>query len=65
VCCTAAISANDDPNAVLDSRFRVRGIDRLQVVDVSVFLKIPGFYITLPIYIISKKALDIIIKDVQ
>ena len=61
-CCTASIGADDDPNAVLDSNFRVRGIDGLRVVDASIFPKIPGTFISLPIYIISEKAADVIIK---
>lgn len=62
-CCTAAIGADEDPNAVLDSDFRVRGVDGLRVVDASVFPKIPGWYIALPIYMISEKAADVIIAD--
>lgn len=62
-CCTAAIGSDDDPNAVLDSSFRVRGVDGLRVVDASAFAKIPGFFIALPIYIISEKAADVIISQ--
>jgi choline dehydrogenase len=61
--CTCPIGADSDPMAVLDSRFRVRGVKSLRVVDASVFPKIPGFYISLPIYIISEKAADVIIQD--
>ncbi|CZT24212.1 related to choline dehydrogenase [Ramularia collo-cygni] len=61
-CCTASIGADNDPNAVLDSKFRVRGVQGLRVVDASSFAKIPGFFISLPIYIISEKAADVIIK---
>ncbi|RYP36697.1 hypothetical protein DL767_003259 [Monosporascus sp. MG133] len=59
--CTAAIGADDDPMAVLDGNFRVRGVDGLRVVDASVFPKIPGTYIALPIYMVSEKAADVII----
>jgi choline dehydrogenase len=48
--------------AVLDSNFKVRGVDALRVVDASVFPKIPGYYIAVPIYMISEKAADVIIK---
>ena len=58
VLCTCPISADDDPMAVLDSKFRVRGVQGLRVVDASVFPKIPEFYIALPIYMISEKATD-------
>lgn len=47
--------------AVLDSSFRVRGVDGLRVVDASVFPKIPGFYIAVSIYMISEKAADVIL----
>lgn len=62
-CCTAAIGADEGPNAVLDSDFRVRGVDGLRVVDASVFPKIAGWYIALPIYMISEKAADVILAD--
>lgn len=60
--CTCPIGAASDPNAVLDSKFRVRGVSGLRVVDASVFPKIPGFYIALPIYMIAEKAADVIIN---
>jgi choline dehydrogenase-like flavoprotein len=62
-CCTAAIGEDSDPQAVLDTDFRVRGVDGLRVVDASVFPKIPGYYIALPIYMISEKAAEVIIAD--
>ncbi|KAF2729105.1 alcohol oxidase [Polyplosphaeria fusca] len=62
-CCTAPIGGDDDKMAVLDSKFRVRGVDSLRVVDASVFNKIPGYYISLPIYMISEKAADVILED--
>ncbi|KAL1637576.1 hypothetical protein SLS56_000714 [Neofusicoccum ribis] len=61
--CTCPIGADDDPMAVLDSKFRVRGVDGLRVVDASSFNRIPGFYVALPIYMISEKAADVIIND--
>ena len=59
--CTAPIGAADDPLAVLDAEFRVRGVDGLRVVDASVFPRIPGTYIVLPIYMVSEKAADVIL----
>ncbi|KAF7350750.1 Choline dehydrogenase [Mycena sanguinolenta] len=41
-CCTAAIGTDDDPNAVLDKDFKVRGVNNLRVVDASAFPWIPG-----------------------
>ncbi|KAI9852748.1 MAG: hypothetical protein M1838_005506 [Thelocarpon superellum] len=60
--CTCPIGKKGDPKAVLDSEFKVQGIDGLRVVDASVFPKIPGFYIVTPIYVISEKAADVIIQ---
>ena len=62
--CTCPIGADNDPNAVLDSKFRVRGVQNLRVVDASVFPKIPGFYIVVPVYMISEKAADVILSGV-
>ncbi|MCG8424041.1 MAG: GMC family oxidoreductase N-terminal domain-containing protein [Proteobacteria bacterium] len=64
-CCTNKIGGDDDPMAVLDSRFRVRGTTGLRVVDASVFPEIPGFFIAAPIYMISEKAADVILEDVS
>jgi len=61
--CTAAIGKDGDPNAVLDSRFRVRGVTGLRVVDASSFPKTPGFFPAVPLYMISEKAADVIIQD--
>jgi choline dehydrogenase len=60
--CTCPIGADDDPNAVLDTNFNVRGTKNLRVVDASVFPKIPGFYVAQPIYLIAEKASDVIIQ---
>ncbi|KAB8216128.1 hypothetical protein BDV33DRAFT_194598 [Aspergillus novoparasiticus] len=62
-CCTNLIGPDTDNNSVLDSRFRVLGVDGLRVVDASVFPKIPGYYIALPIYMVSEKAADSILSD--
>ena len=62
-CCTAPIGDDNDSQAVLDSNFRVRGVEGLRVVDASAFSKIPGYYIALPIYMLSEKAADVIIAD--
>jgi choline dehydrogenase-like flavoprotein len=50
--------------ACLDSRFRVRGVDGLRVVDASKFPPVPGSFPMLPIYIISEKATDVILEDI-
>jgi choline dehydrogenase len=61
--CSAPIGADGDPQAVLDSKFRVRGTAGLRVVDASVFPKIPGTFIVLPIYMVSEKATDTILES--
>ena len=61
-CCTNKIGADDDEMAVLDSEFRVRGVDGLRVVDASVFPAIPGIFIQAPIFMVAEKAADVIIN---
>jgi choline dehydrogenase len=63
--CTCKIGSDDDPDAVLDSSFRVRGVKGLRVVDASVFPKIPGFFVVMPIYMIAEKAAEAILADAQ
>jgi choline dehydrogenase-like flavoprotein len=70
--CTCRIGADSwkadttelaDKGAVLDSRFRVHGVNGLRVVDASIFPKIPGYFIVAPIFMISEKAADTLIED--
>jgi choline dehydrogenase len=63
--CTCKIGGDRDPDAVLDSSFRVRGVTGLRVVDASVFPKIPGFFVVMPTYMISEKAADVIHAQAQ
>ncbi|KAI1432551.1 GMC oxidoreductase [Xylaria sp. CBS 124048] len=56
--CSNKIGADDDPMAVLDSKFRVRGVDGLRVVDASAFPAIPGIFPALPIMMLSQKATE-------
>lgn len=63
--CTCKIGAADDPAAVLDSRFRVRGTRGLRVVDASVFPRAPGLFIVSAIYMIAEKASDDILADAR
>lgn len=62
-CGTCKIGRIDDPQAVVDSRFRVRGVRNLRIVDASVFPDIPGFFIASAIYMISEKASESILSD--
>lgn len=52
-----------DPMAVVDSAFRVKGVDRLQVVDASVFPRPPGAFPILPTFMISRKAAKVILES--
>ncbi|KAI0204905.1 choline dehydrogenase [Astrocystis sublimbata] len=61
--CSNPIGAKDDPNAVLDGDFKVRGISGLRVVDASVFPKIPGTFIALPILMVAEKASEVILAS--
>ncbi len=62
-CGSCRMGPDGDANAVLDSRFRVRGVDGLRVVDASIFPKIPGYFIVTNIYVSSEKAADVISED--
>ncbi|MEJ7728687.1 MAG: GMC oxidoreductase [Polyangiaceae bacterium] len=62
-CCTNRIGHRDDPLAVVDSRFRVIGTERLRVVDASVFPEIPGTFIALPIFMVAEKAAETILSE--
>jgi choline dehydrogenase len=64
-CGTCKIGADDDGEAVLDTRFRVRDTQGLRVVDASIFPKIPGLFILSAIYMAAEKAADVIIADAR
>ncbi len=61
-CGTCRMGRPDDALAVVDSRFKVIGTSNLRIVDASVFPEIPGFFIVLPIYMISEKASQVILQ---
>ncbi|KAK4182776.1 putative GMC oxidoreductase [Podospora australis] len=63
--CTCPIGPDSNPMAVLDSEFRVRGVDGLRVVDASIFPDIPGVFIQSAIFMASEKAADILIKEAK
>lgn len=58
--CTCAIGPAER-GGVLDSDFRVHGVEGLRVVDASVFPRIPGFFIVSAVYMIGEKAADAIL----
>lgn len=63
--CTNHIGADDDPLAVLDSKFRVRGVAGLRVVDASAFARIPGVFPVAPTFMISQKASDDMLAELK
>ena len=61
--CSCPIGPDGDRMAVLDPRFRVRGVRNLRVVDASAFPNIPGVFIVANIYMMSEKASDVIVDE--
>ena len=61
--CSLPIGRKDDRMAVVDSCFRVHGVQGLRVVDASVFPRIPGYFVSAAIYMIGEKASDVILRD--
>jgi len=59
--CSCAIGPRE-ASGVLDSRLRVHGVERLRVVDASVFPRIPGFFIVGAVYMVAEKAADMILE---
>ncbi|KAF2732610.1 alcohol oxidase [Polyplosphaeria fusca] len=62
---TCQIGGSTDRMAVLDSKFRVRGVKGLRVVDASAFPRIPGAFPVLPTFMLSEKAFGDIIADIE
>jgi len=58
-------SCTNPMGKVVDSNFKVMGVQNLRIVDASVFPKIPGFFIVTPIYMIAEKASDVILADAK
>ncbi|KAK7432954.1 hypothetical protein QQZ08_000425 [Neonectria magnoliae] len=62
---TCPIGADDDDMAVLDSKFRVRGVKGLRVVDASVYPKIPGTFTAVSTFLVAEKAADDILGELS
>jgi choline dehydrogenase len=60
---TCPIGADGDPMAVLDSKFRVRKVQGLRVVDASVYPRIPGTFTAVSTYLVAEKAADVILSE--
>ncbi|KAK3342204.1 GMC oxidoreductase-domain-containing protein, partial [Lasiosphaeria hispida] len=61
----AEIGADSGPLAMLDSSFKVRGVKSLRVVNASAFPRVPGPFPLLPIYLLSEKASESVLQDVD
>ncbi|KAK3292008.1 uncharacterized protein B0H64DRAFT_408712 [Chaetomium fimeti] len=62
---TCAIGGDGEPLAVLDSKFRVRGVAGLRVVDASAFPVVPGAFPSCPTMMLSAKAAEDILADAK
>ena len=63
--CSVKMGADDDPKAVLDAQCRVRGVQRLRVVDSSAFPAITNGNLNAPTIMLAERAADIIKGEVQ
>lgn len=61
--CSNPMGPPGDRASVVDPRFRVNGVAGLRIVDASVFPRIPGLYIALPLHILAEKAAHDIVAD--
>ena len=60
---TAAMGADEDANAVLDARLRVRGVDALRVIDASAMPAITSGNTNSPTLMIAEKGAAMLIED--
>ena len=59
----ADVTKRSDPDAVLDSKFRVQGVRDLRVVDASVLPQIPGYFLVSSVFMLGEKAADTLLAD--
>jgi choline dehydrogenase-like flavoprotein len=62
---TAKMGVDGDPMAVTDARLRLRGIDRLRVIDASVMPRITSGNTNAPTMMIAEKGAAMLIEDAR
>jgi choline dehydrogenase len=62
---TAKMGADNDPQAVLDERLRVRGIDGLRVIDASAMPRITSGNTNSPTIMIAEKGAEMVLSDAR
>jgi len=60
---SCVIGRDGDSMAVLDSKFRVRGVDGLRVVDASIFPRNPGAFPVVSTTMVGQKGSEVILDD--
>jgi 4-pyridoxate dehydrogenase len=60
---TCKMGVDGDVKAVVDDHLRVRGVERLRVVDASVFPDLVGGNINAPVVMIAERAADLILQS--
>jgi choline dehydrogenase-like flavoprotein len=60
---TAKMGADNDPLAVLDERLRVRGVERLRVIDASAMPRITSGNTNSPTIMIAEKGAAMVLED--
>jgi choline dehydrogenase-like flavoprotein len=59
------MGADNDPLAVLDGRLRVRGIERLRVIDASAMPRITSGNTNSPTIMIAEKGAEMVLADAR
>ncbi|KAE8847114.1 hypothetical protein HRS9122_04021 [Pyrenophora teres f. teres] len=62
---TNKVGPDSDPLAVLDTRLRVKGVSGLRVVDASAFPRCPGAFPAVATFLLSQRATDLVLEDVE
>ncbi|KAF2831914.1 alcohol oxidase [Ophiobolus disseminans] len=62
---TNRVGPDSNPLSVLDTRLRVRGVERLRVVDASAFPRCPGAFPAVATFMLSEKATELVLADAK